>query len=108
MTACSTASRKSCSISNPVGCTFFSEPVGCGLAAPVIPGRPDIDIGIFVYPEERGRGYGTHIASYMKHGQLERGLRPVVGCAVGNTASRGTLTRAGFITEHQLLEVHFG
>lgn len=79
--------------------------VGCGLAMPVIAGRGDIDIGMWVMPEYRGRGYATHIIEYLKHHFLMRGMRPICGCDIENTASYRALTSAGFISEHQILEI---
>ncbi|MGO9674369.1 MAG: GNAT family N-acetyltransferase [Methylocella sp.] len=81
------------------------ETVGCGVAAPVVAGRADIDIGMWVAPEHRGNGYGTHIAAYLKHRYLSRGQRPICGCGAENAASYRALKAAGFESEHRILEI---
>ena len=81
--------------------------VGCGVSKPVIAGRGDIDIGMFVAPAFRRRGYGAHLVSHLKHRALAAGQRPICGCAAANIASRRTLERAGFVSEHRLLELTY-
>ena len=66
--------------------------LGCGIAKPVIPGRPDMDIGMLVAPNHRRKGYGTHIISFLKDYCLQRGQRPICGCGADNIASQRTLT----------------
>jgi GNAT superfamily N-acetyltransferase len=85
--------------------TAHGETVGCGVATPVIAGRADIDIGMWVASEHRGNGYGTHIAAYLKHRYLSRGERPICGCGAENAASYRALKAAGFESEHRLLEI---
>jgi GNAT superfamily N-acetyltransferase len=81
------------------------ELAGCGIAAPVIPGRADIDIGMWAAPGHRRKGYGSHIAAYLKHFCLAKGLRPICGCGSENIASHRALTAAGFVCEHRLLRI---
>lgn len=78
--------------------------IGCGTSIPVIAGRNDIDIGMLVAPAFRRRGHGAHIVSFLKHRAIEAGQRPICGCGVANVASQRTLERAGFVSEHRLLE----
>lgn len=82
--------------------------VGCGIAKPVVPGRHDIDIGMYVAPEHRRRGYGACLISYLKVRCLQRGERPICGCSADNLASQRTLARAGFRADHKLLAFDFG
>lgn len=79
--------------------------VGCGIAVPVIPGRRDIDVGMWVAPHHRGKGYGSHIVAYLKHYYLTRGLRPICSCSTANVASYRALMAAGFASEHRILQI---
>lgn len=85
--------------------TSNGEIVGCGIATPVIEGRTAIDVGMWVAPNHRGRGYGTHIIAYLKDRCLQRGLRPICGCDATNLASYRALNAAGFVSEHRLLQI---
>lgn len=79
--------------------------VGCGLAMEVVAGRNDVDVGMWVAPDERGRGYSAALVAHVVSRQLELGRRPIAGCDVANVASRKALERAGFVAEHRLLRV---
>lgn len=79
------------------------EVVGCGIAAPVIDGRDDVDVGMLVAPEFRRRGYGAHIIGYLKDRCLKRGERPICGCSIDNLGSAKALANAGFVCEHRVL-----
>jgi GNAT superfamily N-acetyltransferase len=81
------------------------EFAGCGIATPVITGRADIDVGMWVAPNHRGKGYGSHIAAYLKHHDLYQGLRPICGCSTANIPSYRALTAAGFASEHRILQI---
>jgi GNAT superfamily N-acetyltransferase len=81
------------------------EFAGCGIATPVITGRADIDVGMWVVPNHRGKGYGSHIAAYLKHHYLCQGLRPICGCGTANIPSYRALTAAGFASEHRILQI---
>lgn len=81
--------------------------IGCGIARPVIAGRGDIDVGMWVVPEHRRRGYGSQIVAEMKRRVLARGGRPICGCDVANAASYHALVAAGFVSEHRLLRIPY-
>ncbi len=81
--------------------------LGCGIAKTVIQGRPDVDIGMFVAPDHRRKGYGTYIISFLKDYFLRQGKRPICGCGVDNIASQRTLTNAGFFCEYRGLEITY-
>jgi GNAT superfamily N-acetyltransferase len=83
----------------------FGELAGCGIATRVIAGRPDIDVGMWVAPKHRGKGYGSHIAAYLMHHYLNQGLRPICGCSAANIASYRALSAAGFASEHRILKI---
>jgi GNAT superfamily N-acetyltransferase len=81
-------------------------PVGCGICTPVRAGADAFDLGVGVHPDWRRRGLGEQIMRHLKRRCLTdlRG-QPTCGCAVENVASRRTLERAGFLTEHRVLEL---
>lgn len=83
----------------------LGEVVGCGIATPVVTGRPDIDVGMWVAPNHRRKGYGSHIVAYLKYHFLTRGLHPICGCDTSNLASYRALNAAGFASEHRLLQI---
>jgi GNAT superfamily N-acetyltransferase len=81
------------------------ETIGCGIATPVVAGRPAIDVGMWVAPNHRRRGYGSYIVAFLKDYYLTRGLRPICGCATQNIASHRALRAAGFEPEHRILRI---
>lgn len=76
---------------------------GCGLTNRINAESDAVDVGMMVAPSFRRRGLGTHIVSELCAKVESQGLRPVCGCAADNIASRATLEKAGFLSEHQLL-----
>lgn len=77
--------------------------VACGVMRRIIEGRDDFDVGMVVRREQRGRGIGAGVVSYLATHCLRSGHQPVCGCSAENVASRRTLERAGFRTAHSLL-----
>jgi GNAT superfamily N-acetyltransferase len=82
-----------------------SEIVGCGISVPVVAGRPDVDIGMWIAPSHRRKGYGAHIVSYLKRHYLDQGLRPICGCDTENLVSYRTLVAGRFASEHQIFRI---
>jgi RimJ/RimL family protein N-acetyltransferase len=80
------------------------ELIGAGVFETVIAGMDGVDIGMVVSPRHRGRGYGVHIVRHLKAHCLDRGWRPICGCAIDNLASQRTIERAGFASLHTLVE----
>lgn len=64
-------------------------------------------IGMFVMPESRQKGVGTHTLRLLIDKSLKQGLRPVAGCWYYNHASKKTLERAGMFTQTRLLKIDF-
>jgi GNAT superfamily N-acetyltransferase len=77
--------------------------VGRGITEPVLPNGADVDIGMLVAPDFRRQGYGTYIVSHLKRDLLSKGLRPICGCAIGNTGLLRAVRNAGFTSDHRLL-----
>ncbi len=83
--------------------TVEGEIAGCGVSIRVIAGGDAVDIGMMVAPHHRRRGLGTYVVNAIAH-QVERdGSRPICGCGAANVASKATLEKAGFVSEHQLV-----
>jgi GNAT superfamily N-acetyltransferase len=80
-----------------------SQAVSCGIIKRVVACRNSYDIGMVVAPAYRGTGYGAAVVSHLKHFCLAQGWQPVAGCSVDNVASKRSLERAGFTSEHQLI-----
>ncbi len=79
------------------------EIAGCGLTNRVIENGDAVDVGMMVGEAYRRRGLGTFIVSEISQRIESMGLRPICGCAAHNIASKATLEKAGFISEHHLL-----
>jgi len=78
---------------------------GCGILTRIIEGSPAIDIGMLVAPSHRNMGIGTYIANHLKEYCVQRGDIPIAGCDASNIGSSKALMAAGFISEHNLLEI---
>lgn len=81
--------------------------IGYGLINRTIPGRDWFDIGMYVHPDHRKRGYGTYILHRMMDICDRNGWRPVAGCSIENEPSRRTLEKAGLISRYVMLEFEF-
>lgn len=78
--------------------------IGCGFFIPIIDQRPYVDLGMWVHPDFRGRGFAKQIISQLKTRARSQGLVPICGCASDNVASRHALEANGFRSQHQLIE----
>lgn len=83
--------------------TADGEIAGCGVSNRVIKDGDAVDIGMMVAPNFRRKGLGTYIVNEIATKVERDGLRPICGCGASNVASRATLEKAGFLSEHQLL-----
>jgi GNAT superfamily N-acetyltransferase len=81
--------------------------LGYGLINRTVPGRDWFDIGMYVHPDHRRKGYGTYILHRMMNICDRNGWRPVAGCAIENELSRRTLEKAGLISRYVMLEFEF-
>lgn len=68
---------------------------------------PFADLGMITDRDHRRQGLGGYMLAKLKGYCYERGAKPICSCAAGNTASRKTIERAGFITRHRLLDMTF-
>ncbi len=81
--------------------------VGFGIFTRIIADRPEHDIGMLVDKPFQRQGYGQYIIRFLTDFCIENGWQPVCGCAYENTASRRTLEKAGFVSNHRLLHFVF-
>ncbi len=79
------------------------EILGCGVTTRVIKDMDAVDLGMMISPKRRNQGYGSYLVSSLAKLVIASGLRPICGCAELNLASRMTLQKAGFISEHRLV-----
>ncbi|WP_437530060.1 GNAT family N-acetyltransferase [Sorangium sp. So ce726] len=81
--------------------------IGFGIVRPVIPGRPDVELGIAVDTPFRNRGYAVYMMRDMVEHCLARGLNPIAGCSRQNEASIRMGLRVGLLSRYRLLEIRF-
>ncbi len=83
------------------------EIVGTGEARVSDSQPPHVDLGVITFRDHRGRGVAPHILGRLKHLCYERGLVPICSTTVDNAASRRAIGKAGFVSQHRLLELRF-
>jgi GNAT superfamily N-acetyltransferase len=79
------------------------ELVGLGFLTKILIGYNFFDIGVWVAPKYRSKGYGKYIISYLKEYCLNNELTPICGCDIDNLASQKIIESNGFIPLHKLL-----
>lgn len=77
---------------------------GCGFLTQVVADFPYYDLGVWVDPTYRRKGYAVQIMLYMIRQCHNNGWTPICGCDAANTASQGMLSKLGFISHYKLLE----
>ncbi len=73
-----------------------------------IPSRaqsPYADLGVVVSRAYRGRGLGSAMLARLKERCYDVGWQPICSCAADNSASKRAIEKAGFISEHCMVEV---
>jgi len=68
---------------------------------------PYADLGVVVAHAYRGRGVGTAMLVHLKERCYDAGWQPICSCAAANRASKRAIEKAGFISEHRMVEVVF-
>lgn len=81
-----------------------SNLVGCGYLVRIHERWNYYDIGMWVNPDFRKRGFATQIISYLKHFCIQNHWKPIAGCAADNLASQKTLEKNGFYSKHKLID----
>lgn len=62
-------------------------------------------IGMFVFEDERGKGYGALTLINLIQQCQDSGIRPIAGCFVKNQYSVNALQKAGMISLNRLLKI---
>lgn len=65
------------------------------------------DLGMIVDVAHRRRGLGAYILTRLKTHAIHHGRQPICSCAADNIPSRKTIEKAGFVTQHRLLDIWF-
>jgi predicted acetyltransferase len=78
--------------------------IGCGFRTRIHPQFNYYDIGVWVHPVYRKKGYATHIMIWLKENCIQNNWIPTCGCDISNVASQHTLAKAGFVSKYSLLE----
>jgi len=68
---------------------------------------PYADVGMITAGGHRRRGIGVFILAKLKDYCYQNQKQPVCSCAAGNLPSRKTIEKAGFITQHRILDIQF-
>ena len=68
---------------------------------------PYADLGMIVSTSRRGEGIATNILRQLTLLCRQRGLRPICSTEAGNIAARKSIKRAGFRSQHRILEIGF-
>lgn len=68
---------------------------------------PFADLGMIVNKNFRGQNIATNVLKELKSRCIERNMKPICSTTVGNIAAQKAIVKAGFISRHRLLEVHF-
>lgn len=79
--------------------------VAAGECIPSQSQTPYADLGVIVARPHRGRGLGSAMLVLLKEYCHASGWEPICSCAAGNLASKKAIGRAGFISEHRMVEV---
>jgi len=81
--------------------------IGCGFLIRVNEMFDYYDIGMWVNPGYRNKGYAKQIIGNLKEKCIQEKKIPICGCAIENVGSRKTLEANGMKTIHQLVEYKF-
>ena len=85
-------------------CEKNSLIVGCGFLTRIAEDFDYFDLGVWVNPDHRRKGYAVSIMQYMRSLCLTSGWVPICGCSVENHASQKMLSKIGYVCNHKLLE----
>ena len=85
-------------------CEKNSLIVGCGFLTQIAEDFDYFDLGVWVNPDHRRKGYAVWIMQYMRSLCLNSGWVPICGCSAENHASQKMLSKIGYVCNHKLLE----
>jgi len=79
--------------------------VGSGVMIPIDGSGDVVDIGMVTRPNQRNKGIASMIVCELASNLERDGKRPICGCAESNRASKAALEKAGFVSEHRLVQM---
>jgi predicted acetyltransferase len=85
--------------------TDHNEILGIGEYRPSQSQPPFADIGMITNHRFRRQGIGVYMLAQLKTHCYRQQTDPICSCAFDNIASRKTIEKAGFITQHRILDV---
>ena len=88
-------------LNNGCGCIAFDHERYCGTALSAAVSSEEIDIGVEVDPDYRGRGIATALVQKMCVEVISQGKKPVWAHAATNAGSLHTALRCGFIRKKE-------
>ncbi|GCE07146.1 GNAT family N-acetyltransferase [Dictyobacter aurantiacus] len=68
---------------------------------------PYADLGMVVAQAYRGRGLGSSMLLRLKQHCYASGWRPICSCEATNAASKRAIEKAGFVSEHRIVNIQF-
>ncbi len=79
--------------------------VGNGVTIPVDGSGHVVDVGMVTRRSQRNKGFASLIVAELADLLERNGKRPICGCAESNLASKAALEKAGFVSEHRLVQI---
>lgn len=80
--------------------------VGNGIMIPIDGTGNVVDVGMVTRPSQRNKGFASLTVARLADLLESEGKRPICGCAESNLASKATLEKAGFVSEHRLVQIN--
>ncbi|MGJ8529921.1 GNAT family N-acetyltransferase [Maritalea sp.] len=80
--------------------------VGNGVMIPVDGSGNVVDVGMVTRRSQRNKGFASLIVAGLADMLESEGKRPICGCAETNLASKAALEKAGFVSEHRLVQIN--
>ena len=65
------------------------------------------DVGMVVGKSHRRSGIATNVLRALSHHARSKGLRPICSTETNNLGAQKAISRAGFISQHRILEITF-
>lgn len=80
--------------------------VGNGVTIPIDGSGNVVDVGMVTRRSQRNKGFASLIVTELADLLESEGKRPICGCAESNLASKAALEKAGFVSEHRLVQIN--
>lgn len=81
--------------------------IAAGVAQKVFPSMNYYDISMIVKVDCRNKGIGTYIITKLRETCCRHNIVPICGYWYYNYASKRTLEKAGFISNHRIITFNF-